>query len=310
MMRYDAGAKTVVVGGRPGPGPMQATGGTRGARSYSISKLDSDMENARSFAKYLNSTAPIFPDRTNDIFIFSASINLRDSLRKGLEMPLQFVYDAADCRLYFTHDTLFNQTALWLHAAEAIETPGSSCVTGSTVNTPPIPVLHLTHEEPQVDSTEPSLVLNDQLLEDIVNQGDQGNQASLEDRTLAAKGTDCTHKRVCNNIGDQNMKCVQVPDCKVTIIRVERVKGVERVKEVELAKRVCVPGCFEDTYCTESVDLKHSVLTGTCKGYTASKDTFSSPRDDNWGYCAPSVVKVCGKLNTLTGKRSEMFLEV
>jgi hypothetical protein len=47
-MMTRVGVKTVVAGGRPVTGPMQAASGTRGARAYSTFSLDADMAFARS----------------------------------------------------------------------------------------------------------------------------------------------------------------------------------------------------------------------------------------------------------------------
>lgn len=57
---------------------------------------------------------------------------MRDQIRKGEEIPLQFLYEAADCRIFFTPSTFYNQTALWKYAAEATWTKPQLCVKDST----------------------------------------------------------------------------------------------------------------------------------------------------------------------------------
>ena len=47
-MHHQAGVRTVVAGGRPEPGPMQAVGGSRGAQVYDALALDEDIEFAKS----------------------------------------------------------------------------------------------------------------------------------------------------------------------------------------------------------------------------------------------------------------------
>ena len=42
MMTHQAGVRTIAVGGRPEAGPMQASGGTRGALAYGADLLDED----------------------------------------------------------------------------------------------------------------------------------------------------------------------------------------------------------------------------------------------------------------------------
>ncbi|KAI0441351.1 hypothetical protein F4803DRAFT_552238 [Xylaria telfairii] len=133
MMHHEAGVRTVTVGGRPSPGPMQAVGGTRGARSLSTDILDNNINFARELLTG-TSEAEFLPNRTEalDIFIVGAAINLRDQVREGETTPLQFAYEAADCRIYFTPATVFNYTALWQYAADAIWTNPGLCVGGST----------------------------------------------------------------------------------------------------------------------------------------------------------------------------------
>ena len=59
-------------------------------------------------------------------------VNLRDQIRKEQEdLPLQFVYDAADCRIFYTFETWNDYSQLWTYAVNAINDP-KLCVAGST----------------------------------------------------------------------------------------------------------------------------------------------------------------------------------
>jgi hypothetical protein len=80
------------------------------------------------------------PERVNDLFIFLSAVNVREFMHKEQDLPLQFVYDAVNCRLYYTKDTTFNQTALCMSATEAIKSLERLCVPGSTTKGPPTPV--------------------------------------------------------------------------------------------------------------------------------------------------------------------------
>ncbi|KAI1756077.1 hypothetical protein F4782DRAFT_320022 [Xylaria castorea] len=133
MMHHEAGVRTVTVGGRPSTGPMQAVGGTRGARSLSTDILDNNINFARELLVGTGE-ADFLPNRTEalDVFVVGAAVNLRDQVRAGETTPLQFAYEAADCRIYFTPATVFNYTALWQRAADAIWTDPGLCVAGST----------------------------------------------------------------------------------------------------------------------------------------------------------------------------------
>lgn len=111
---------------------MQAAAGTRGARRYSADDLDLDFE---WIGKYNETAKAQFPANRQDqgIFIKYASFNLRDLLRADdTSTPLQFRYAAADCRLYYTINNVYNMTALWHDVARAAFQDPSLCVEGST----------------------------------------------------------------------------------------------------------------------------------------------------------------------------------
>lgn len=136
MMTHQAGVRTVTVGGRPSTGPMQATGGTRGALAYSGDELDGDFELAESELvgnATGNATLPRLEDgfRDSGVFQLYTGFNLRDQLRPKDMTPLQFKYLAADCRIYFTLANVYNFTRLWQDAANAIWSDNSLCVQGS-----------------------------------------------------------------------------------------------------------------------------------------------------------------------------------
>ncbi|KAK3177069.1 hypothetical protein OEA41_008397 [Lepraria neglecta] len=130
MMHHQTGVKTVVVGGKPNYGPMQAPAGTHGARSYTSGHLNQDINITK---RLNNNTAVLLPARELDYWISYASVNLRDQIREGQAgIPLQFVYEAPDCRVFYTKDTYNNYSNLWQYAADAIWSDPSKCVKGST----------------------------------------------------------------------------------------------------------------------------------------------------------------------------------
>ncbi|KAI9773497.1 MAG: hypothetical protein M1839_002079 [Geoglossum umbratile] len=135
MMHHEAGVRVVVAGGRPTAGPMQAPSGSRGARLYTTDVLDANIEFTQLLLQDKNSPQVNFlPNRTLalDVFVTYASINLRDQVRKDETIPLQFAYEAADCRIFYTPQTIYNYTALWQYAADAIWSKPSLCIQGST----------------------------------------------------------------------------------------------------------------------------------------------------------------------------------
>ena len=129
MMHYEAGVHTIVIGGRPSFGPMQALAGARGARDYESDYLDTDIY----YVSYYNTTAAaILPDRDLEFVLDTANFNLQDQIRRGQNFPLQFVYEAADCRIFLTNLTFFDFGALWQYAADATWTDPTLCVQDST----------------------------------------------------------------------------------------------------------------------------------------------------------------------------------
>ena len=138
MMHHEAGVRVVVAGGTPSTGPMQAPSGSRGALEYTTFELDSDISFAQTILDQQGSiNASFLPNRTNalEVYVTFASINLRDEVRRGETVPLQFAYEAADCRIFYTPQTVYNYTALWLYAADAIWSNSTLCVAGSTGHT-------------------------------------------------------------------------------------------------------------------------------------------------------------------------------
>jgi hypothetical protein len=133
-MSHQAGVKTIVIGGRPLTGPMQTASGNRGARLYSGDAIDVDFENVDDVLHNADVAASLPSREDTGMWINFAGINIRDQLRKGddSDIPLQFKYDAADCRIYYTLDNVYNMTRLWRDAAAATWVDTSLCVSDST----------------------------------------------------------------------------------------------------------------------------------------------------------------------------------
>jgi hypothetical protein len=139
-MKKQGQVRQFALGGRPQAAPMQAIGGVKGANVYKYEVLwgatESVLENDLLSSDQLhifNSSLPINPDHfplTVDPTI--GSVNVRDNIRMGdaSQTPLQFVYEAADCRLFYTLDTAFSPVALWTKVADSVWGKGQ-CVPGS-----------------------------------------------------------------------------------------------------------------------------------------------------------------------------------
>ena len=213
MMHHEAGVKTIVVGGQPDLlGPMQAVAGTRGARDYESDLLDLDMFGAVSLN---SSVASQLPDRDIDFNLDTASFNLQDQIRKGENFPLQFAYEAAECRIYYTTSTFYNMTALWHHAARATWTDPSLCVKYSTNHpsstskatdaTGPSPVQRSAWTFPPLSSSAPSNNISIPLAYLADNE-----QPEIETDIWGREGAICDpwQPNICNEL-----TCVQAPWC-------------------------------------------------------------------------------------------------
>jgi hypothetical protein len=130
-MVHQAGVRTIALGGQPITGPMQAVGGTRGARSYDADSLDLDMQ-------FVNDTianhdaASRLPPRTSSVWFDYIGFNLRDQVRENDSTPQQFKYESADCRLFYTLQNVYNTSQLWRDVAHAAWLDPSVCVMNST----------------------------------------------------------------------------------------------------------------------------------------------------------------------------------
>ncbi|KAL1800496.1 hypothetical protein ACET3X_000838 [Alternaria dauci] len=132
LMTELAGVRTITVGGRPQHGPMQTASGNRGAAVYTSNRIDYDIDNLKTLVG--NEAAfDSIPSR-NDTGIFTnyASFNIRDQIRPEDLTPLQFRYEASDCRLYYTPQNVYNMSQLWRDVAAATWDDTTLCVPDST----------------------------------------------------------------------------------------------------------------------------------------------------------------------------------
>ncbi|PBP16544.1 hypothetical protein BUE80_DR012456 [Diplocarpon rosae] len=134
FMRTQAGVRSVAMGGRPQPGPIQGVGGIKGAQILDWSNIF----DAAQTALKSNATSPAQATILKKLTAYpinrasSTGINVRDNiLPANLDdgLPAQFVREEADCRLFYTRDMVTDVTALWRAAAGAAF-KGAKCVSG------------------------------------------------------------------------------------------------------------------------------------------------------------------------------------
>ena len=127
FMRLQAGVKSISIGGRPTKQPMQTLGGTKGSNNYGYSyinylaqlTLSTGTPAQQTSAKWqpLRDLTELPLDRSTD-----TSLNVRDNiLRPNLKdgVPAQFIYEAADCRLFYEPKMISDISVTWNTAADA-----------------------------------------------------------------------------------------------------------------------------------------------------------------------------------------------
>lgn len=149
LMKTQASVKSIAIGGRSQYGPMQGDGGVKGANVYTNDYLlqimqeaftkDADRSEQRDLLNKYQTQVEAFYYATNRAYFSSSSghaarINIRNNIRKAdtTLTPLQFVYEAADCRLFYTPAMILDQTLVWSATSKANWAGGVGCVKNST----------------------------------------------------------------------------------------------------------------------------------------------------------------------------------
>lgn len=133
FMRDQADVKYFAIGGRPNPDPMQAVGGVKGTNNIGWTSVYNYVEialqfgasTATSLSRYL--TLPLRRESSG----VAANVNLRDGLRPGdaTQVPLQFIYEPSDCRLFYTPEMTLDISESW-RAVASIAWGNGTCVSG------------------------------------------------------------------------------------------------------------------------------------------------------------------------------------
>ena len=133
-MRIDAKVKSVMVGGRPNTEIVQAVGGVKGAQVLGFD----DISYYSQFSAQFTEDPEILADLSvlDDYAVqrsVATGVNFRDQILPGNVndgLPAQFVYEAADCRLFYTPEHINDASAIWKSAANAAW-KGGKCVSGA-----------------------------------------------------------------------------------------------------------------------------------------------------------------------------------
>ena len=125
-MKTFARVQSISIGGRPQTGPSQAVGGTKGAQVFPLSSFLIWIELFRNGTNFYGSEGTIFENLTDLVYQRSSTrsppgaVNGRNNFRIGDDTatPLQFVYEASDCRMWWTQEMLYDPNFLWDRVAE------------------------------------------------------------------------------------------------------------------------------------------------------------------------------------------------
>lgn len=123
---------------------MQGVGGVKGGQSLGINYLNGYIQQANKLIRdSTNTSTPLltaaewrsFNASSPSLapsYAWSGSINLRNEYDPADDQtPLQFVYEAAECRLFYTIQNYLQRETVWQAAAKAMFR-GFGCVKGST----------------------------------------------------------------------------------------------------------------------------------------------------------------------------------
>ncbi|CAH0047098.1 unnamed protein product [Clonostachys solani] len=149
LMKTDAGVRSVAVGGIPQYGPMQGVSGTRGSTVWKFQDYSNYIGDVKKVVERLGNQAEAWlsrwgvslddiqalplPTWRSPLLIDSGRVNSIDMIRvSSPDAPLQFTYQASDCRLFHTFDTAHDIRVLWRTAARVASGDMSVCVPGST----------------------------------------------------------------------------------------------------------------------------------------------------------------------------------
>jgi hypothetical protein len=137
LMRQQAGVKTIALGGRPNKDIIQAVGGIKGTNDFPIDDIFFYAQVPYAY-QYKHSAA--FYNKTalgeyNDLVLIrsaATAMNVRDGIRQGdtTGTPLQFRYEPADCRIYYTPAMAVDQTAAWKTVADTAFNGKNHCIAG------------------------------------------------------------------------------------------------------------------------------------------------------------------------------------
>ena len=145
FLKYQGKVKQIAIGGRPQEGPMQPVGGTRGTQDEPLKRIFEftagiEQQATPQDVAQLNKTELATIDSKGSYVLSrainydGASVNLYNHIAQNdtTLTPLQFTYEAADCRIFYTAETAVNVSASWAKIADVWKGGLADCIAGST----------------------------------------------------------------------------------------------------------------------------------------------------------------------------------
>ncbi|KAI4954289.1 hypothetical protein J4E91_002000 [Alternaria rosae] len=139
-----AGVKAVTVGGRPENKPIQTVTGSKGGEVTPLlywqqyAEIALNISTALSLSSYSDNDATLsavanVPQVLTRAGDQASRLQSQDQVRKGdaSGTPLQYIYEASDCKIFYTATTYADPDAAWKQAWDAFQ-DDSKCVEGST----------------------------------------------------------------------------------------------------------------------------------------------------------------------------------
>jgi len=143
-LKNNAGVRSVTVGGRALEGPIQAVSGTKGGEVVPLSQAIIQAEHMRNISHVFGLKSIPEGNTVLDSIIDTPNLQRRAGdkrsrfqtqleMRKGDKTgtPLQYIYEAADCRIFYRYDTFSDPNAAWKQVWDAFQ-DDSHCVKNST----------------------------------------------------------------------------------------------------------------------------------------------------------------------------------
>ncbi|CAI7602777.1 unnamed protein product [Penicillium pancosmium] len=135
------GVRRIAFGGRPKNGPMQAIGGVKGsqvlkasAKTATLTALAVSLNNETFDSEFLEDYRKVIPPILSEMSYNVSEVSVNEYNQFGPKndrLPLQFKYEAAECRRFYQYENYIYQETTWASALDAMF-KGGECVPGST----------------------------------------------------------------------------------------------------------------------------------------------------------------------------------